>query len=119
MQENNINDPMDDKLRDQISKNWGNFCSSCGSIKDQSSIKLLRKNGPLYQYISECNSCGLKTIINLIPNLGMQVTQMRTDISYNEISRFDKPITSHDYLEFYQQIKKVESAKDLINLLQK
>lgn len=117
--DDNTNDPIDDAMKEQISKTWGNYCPSCGHLKDKSSIKLFRKSGPVYQYISECPNCGLKTIISLIPNLGMQVTQLHTDISYQEMANFNSPITSNDYLEFYKEIKKVVSVKELLSLIHK
>ncbi len=115
----NNNDQLDPKWKEQIAKNWGNYCSSCGSFKDTTSLKFLRKFGMSYQYISECTQCGLKTIITLIPNIGMQVTQIRTDVSPSEFDKFISPLTSNDYLEFYSRIKDLNSTSDLIKYLNK
>lgn len=117
--EENTENQIDPRWKDQIAKNWGNYCSSCGAFKDGASLKYLRKMGFAHQYVSECTSCGLKTVISLIPNLGMQVTQVRTDISPNEFDKFGTPITSNDYLEFYTKIKDLSSAEDLMRYLNK
>lgn len=110
-------DPNDNKLKEQISKNWGSYCPSCGALKDNSNLKFLKKVGPAAQFLSECQSCNLKTIITVVPNLGMQVTQLRTDITSQEFEKFNKPLDSNDYLEFYHEIKDLKTTKELINLL--
>jgi len=120
MQENNENfDISDNKWKEQIAKNWGNYCSSCGSLKEVNSLKLLRKIGVAIQFISECPSCGLKTVITLMPNVGMQVTQLRNDVTPQEFERFNSPITSNDYLEFYRAIKDFQTTSQLIKFLNK
>ena len=119
MQDNNNFDLNDARWKEQISKNWGNYCSSCGGLKDSNGLKLLRKVGPAMQFVSECTQCGLKTVITLMPNVGMQVTQLRNDVSPQEFENFDTPITSNDYLEFYRAIKDLEKAGDLIKFLHK
>ena len=108
---------MDGKLKEQISKNWGNYCPSCGALKDNTNLKFLKKVGPASQFLSECDSCNLKTVITIVPNLGMQVTQLRTDISSHEFEKFSTPITSNDYLEFYHEIKELKTTEELIKLL--
>lgn len=115
MEDQNQNNQLDPRWQEQISKNWGNYCSSCGSLKNADSLKFMRRMGPAYQYVSECHSCGLKTVINLVPNLGMQVTQVRTDIKPSEFDEFIQPLNSNDYLEFYAKIKSLDSAEDLLN----
>lgn len=120
MHEHNENlDGVDNKWKEQIAKNWGNYCSSCGALKNSDTLKLLRKIGPAMQFVSECSSCGLKTIITLMPNVGMQVTQLRTDVTPQEFERFNKPVTSNDYLEFYRKVKDLKKVEDLIRFLHK
>lgn len=111
------NDEMDEKMMEMVSKSWGNFCSSCGAKKDPTKLKVLRKLGPATQVLSECEDCGLKTIITLIPNVGMQVHQVRTDVSPNEFDEFNTPVTSNDYLDFYNKTKNINNANDLIRLI--
>jgi hypothetical protein len=120
MPQNNENlDLNENKWREQIGKTWGNYCSSCGALKDMANLKFIKKLGPSMQFLSECEACGLKTVISLMPNLGMQVTQIRTDVNQDEFEKFNSPITSNDYLEFYQGIKKLSKAQDLIKFLNK
>lgn len=104
-------------LMDLISKSWGNYCSSCGEKKDPSKLKVFRKIGPATQILSECEKCGLKTILTIIPNLGMQISQIRSDISPQEFERFQGPITSNDYLDFYNESRNVSTTNDLIKLI--
>jgi hypothetical protein len=113
---NQWQDSENENIKNEIMKTWGRYCPACGSQKDKSSLKLIGKSGPAYQYISECHVCGLKTILNLVPNLGMQVTQLRTDVSVQEMNLFNQPLTSLDFLEFYARIKKVVTTKDLRSL---
>ena len=118
-QMNQNNNQIDPTWQDQIAKNWGNYCSSCGALKKNDSLKFLRKMGIALQYVSECENCGLKTVINLVPNLGMQVTQIRTDVTPKEFNKFTTPLTSNDYLEFYSEIKALDSADELLKYLGK
>lgn len=111
---------IDQNWIDLIAKNWGRYCSSCGAQKDLSKLKIFKKIGPATQIISECESCGLKTLITAIPNLGMQISQLRTDIGDpQELEAFTSPITSSDYLDFYNESKKVKNMGDLLNLINK
>jgi hypothetical protein len=120
MEKNNFNNfPIDPRWIDQINKNWGNYCSSCGAVKDNSKLKFIKKLGIAHQYVSECENCGLKTMLNIIPNLGMQVTQLRNDISPNEFKKLSEPVTNSDYLDFYSGMKNLNNADDLIGYLSK
>jgi hypothetical protein len=112
-------DGTDKKLIDIISKNWGSFCSSCGVEKDLTKIKVIKKTNSLTQVISECTNCGMKTLITAFPNLGMHINQLRTDIRANEFEKFTTPISSNDYLYFYNEIKDIVTSKDLLNLINK
>lgn len=112
-----MDDKMDSKWMDLISKSWGNYCSSCGAQKDPSKLKVLRKVGPATQVLSECEACGLKTIITVIPNVGMQINQIRTDVTPQEFENFTTPVTSNDYLDFYNQTKNIMNTGDLIKLI--
>jgi hypothetical protein len=113
-----VDENMDDKWMELISKSWGNFCSSCGTKKDPSKLKVFRKVGPATQVLSECESCGLKTIITVIPNVGMQINQIRTDVtSPQEFEKFNTPVTPNDYLDFYNQTKDINTINDLIKLI--
>jgi hypothetical protein len=111
------NEEMDSKWMELISKSWGNYCSSCGAQKDPTKLKVFRKVGPATQVLSECESCGLKTIITVIPNVGMQINQIRTDVSPQEFEHFNAPVTSNDYLDFYNETKNIDNASDLIKLI--
>lgn len=115
---NEGSNPTDENIKDQIMKTWGSYCSACGAMKDKSSLKLIGRNGPAFQYVSECHNCGLKTVLTFVPNLGMQVSQLRTDVSVQEMRLFNKPLTSYDFLEFYARMKKVNTINDLSNLFQ-
>lgn len=107
------------KLKDLIAKSWGNYCSSCGAHKGSDSLRLLRRIGPAVQFISECPLCGVKTVITLVPNMGMQITQLRNDISANEFDKFDSPLTSNDFLEFYKATKDIQTTDQLMKFLNK
>jgi hypothetical protein len=112
-----MDDKMDSKWMDLISKSWGNFCSSCGAQKDPAKLKVFRKVGPATQVLSECESCGLKTIITVIPNVGMQINQICTDVGPQEFDQFNSPVTSNDYLDFYNETKNIINTNDLIKLI--
>lgn len=111
------NENLEKSLKEQIMKNWGTFCPSCGAQKDESTLTFLRQMGIASQFVSECKTCGAKTVITVVPNLGMQVAQVRTDISSNEFEKFSSPITSNDYLEFYRDSKYLKTTQDLLNYL--
>lgn len=117
MNQDNMDNPTDKNLINFVSKSWGSFCSSCGSKKDEASLKVLRKVGPATQLISECTSCGMKTMITALPNLGMQINQIRSDLNSKEIENFILPVTPDDYLNFYNRVKSVDSANDLIKII--
>ena len=112
-----INENLEKNLKEQIMKNWGSFCPSCGAQKDESTLTFLRKLGIASQFVSECHACGAKTVITVVPNLGMQVAQVRTDINSKEFEKFSTPITSNDYLEFYRNSKYLKTTEDLMNYL--
>src|SRR6476469_2297742 len=106
---------VDQNWVDLITKNWGKYCSSCGAEKDLSKLKIFKKVGPATQILSECESCGLKTLITAVPNLGMQISQLRTDIGDpQELENLATPVTSNDYLDFYNESKKIKNIHDLI-----
>jgi hypothetical protein len=116
----NVEGDLDQNWIDLITKNWGRYCSSCGTEKDLSKLKVFRKVGPATQIISECESCGLKTLITAIPNIGMQISQLRSDIADpQELERLTSPITSNDYLNFYNATKDVKNTNELINIIKK
>ncbi len=111
-------EPLDGKIKEMISKSWGNYCSSCGAKKDAGKLKIFKKVGPATQILSECEECGLKTLITVIPNIGMQINQIRTDIvDPQEFERFNGPVTTNDYLNFYNSTKDIRTASDLINAI--
>ena len=110
---------IDKNLLDLIAKNWGSYCPSCGAQKDLDKLKIIRKMGSATQILSECEQCGMKTIITAFPNLGMHINQIRTDLNTSEIERFTSPVTSEDYLDFYNKVKKVQNTNDLINMINK
>lgn len=115
-QESNSIDP---NLMSFITKSWGNFCSACGHKKGETSLKILRKIGLATQLVSECDNCGMKTMITALPNFGMQVNQIRNDLNTKEFEIFTLPITADDYLNFYNEIKSVNRTSDLINIIKK
>lgn len=111
---------VDKGLVELILKNWGKYCSSCGKPKDLSKMQVFRKMGPVTQIVSECEECGMKTLITSIPNLGMHINQIRTDMTDpKELGRLTTPVTSNDYLDFYNELKNIKSTADLINSLDK
>jgi hypothetical protein len=112
-----LNDNIVKDLKEQILKNWGNFCPSCGALKDESTLKFLRSMGIASQFVSECPKCKSKTILTVVPNIGMQIAQIRTDINSNEFEKFSSPITSNDYLEFYRNSNYLKNTNDLITYL--
>lgn len=117
---NDENGMLDSNWIELIQKNWGKYCSSCGAQKDLTKMKIFRKIGPVTQIISECEKCGMKTLITSVPNIGMHINQIRTDMTDpNELERLTTPVTSNDYLNFYNEIKNIHSTKELINVLDK
>lgn len=106
---------IDPNLMNFITKSWGNYCSACGHKKNEDSLKVLRKVGQATQLISECDNCGMKTMITALPNLGMQINQIRNDLNTKEFELFTLPITADDYLNFYNEIKSIDNTSDLIN----
>lgn len=108
---------IDPNLLNFVSKSWGNYCSSCGHKKPDNNLKVLKKLGPATQLISECGKCGMKTMITALPNLGMQINQIRNDLNTKEFEVFNLPITPDDYLNFYNEIKSVSFTNDLINII--
>jgi hypothetical protein len=122
---NNNNDLNEDNALDSnwvelIQKNWGKYCSSCGAEKDLTKMKVFRKVGPVTQIISECQNCGMKTLITSVPNIGMHINQIRTDMTDPaELERLTSPVTSNDYLNFYNETKNIMSTKELISMLNK
>lgn len=118
--QNTDNGNLDSNWIDLIQKNWGKFCSSCGAQKDLSKMRIFRKVGPVTQILSECENCGMKTLITSVPNIGMHINQIRTDMTDpNELERLSTPVTSNDYLNFYNEIKNIDTMNDLINVLKK
>jgi hypothetical protein len=117
--ENMTNQSIDKNLVDLIAKNWGTFCSSCGAQKDLAKLRTFKKVGPATQILSECEKCGMKTLITAFPNLGMHINQIRNDLNSEEFERFSAPITSNDYLDFYNEIKNVTHSDKLMQLLNK
>jgi hypothetical protein len=115
---NGDNGALDSNWIDLIQKNWGKFCSACGAQKDLTKMKIFRKVGPVTQILSECENCGMKTLITSVPNIGMHINQIRTDMTDpNELERLTSPVTSNDYLNFYNEIKNLKSTSDLIKVL--
>lgn len=105
------------EILDLVFKNWGSYCSSCGSKKSIDDLKLLKVQGPILQIMSECNSCGLKTMISTINTqygIGMQISQMRSDTKASEMAKFKSKLTRQDLLDFYNELNKINNSKDLL-----
>lgn len=101
------------QIIDQIRKNWGNYCSSCGAKKDDNSFKVVDIQANVVKIISECPVCKQKTMINAVSNIGMQVSQIVTDLTIEEMNKFNQPLSKDGFLEFYAQLKNIDKAKDL------
>lgn len=115
LNQNKNSNPIDKNLLDLISKHWGAYCPSCGGKKDLNELKIIRKVGNVSQLLSECRGCGMKTFITAFPNLGMHISQIKSDLDGNEFSNFNAPITNEDYLNFYSATKNLSNLNDLIN----
>ncbi|MCX8035152.1 MAG: hypothetical protein N3A71_02620 [Candidatus Dojkabacteria bacterium] len=101
------------QIIEQIKKNWGTYCSACGAKKTDDSFKVVDLQANVIKLISECPVCKQKTMINAVSNVGMQVSQIVTDLTMEEMNKFNRPLSNDDFLEFYSQIKNIEKAKDL------
>lgn len=117
-----VSKDMEKELMDLIFKNWGAYCSSCGAKKTRENLKVYKRMGSVVQILSECSNCGMKMLISALPTqmgIAMQISQMRSDANDNEMVTLTTPVTSNDYLEFYNKIKKISSSSGLIEIIDK
>lgn len=113
---------MEQEILDIVHKSWGSYCSSCGTKKSRTDLKVVKKVGPIMQIVSECKNCQLKTMISAVSTqlgLAVQVMQSRTDAKSNEFNKFAEKVTPYDYLDFYNQLKSIDNSRDLIGLINK
>lgn len=114
---NLFNDSDQNLIKEYVLKISGSFCPMCGFKKRPEDLKLLKVVDNVYNFISSCNTCGLKNLILFTPNLGFQMTHLRTDISVDEFYNFKTPVSNEDYLWFYNKMKNVKTAEDLLSLI--
>lgn len=118
-------DPFEvEEAKRQISA-WGSYCPLCGYKKKSSDIKLLKVvpfgymgNGKIYYFSSVCQKCGIKNLFVFTPKWGIQMSQISSDALLEELmNKFFTPLTPDDYLNFYKQMKSVNSVSDLLRLI--
>lgn len=116
-QNSNNQDDNYNSIRKYVLNNSGSYCPICGFKKRLEDLKLIKVTNNLYNFISTCPNCGLKNLITFTPNLGFQMTQLKADISIEEFGNFTSPVSSDDYLSFYNKMKKVKTVQDLLSLI--